>query len=425
MGNTGPSLRLSSPLIVIIGQEPTESHYSGLLMKQTVLNDNSVASKPIKLSIRNFAHLKQVDLTFGDLTVLVGPQGAGKSLALQWFKVAMDGRQIVDALKSAGHPTDRTDVLVDLIFGSGMAPAWREGESEVFLDKKKIIPKNLGRVGSGTEKLFFVPAHRSMLISDGWASPFQKLTSDTPAVARIFSQNLFDRFSGKDAGTLFPVEKRLKREIRRKIDEAVFHGGKVGIEEDSQHAQRLRLVHGAMHLPFMTWTAGQREFTPLMLGLYHLLPSVQVRKRDGTDWVVLEEPEMGLHPQAVTAVMLLVLDLLWRGYRVVLSTHSPHVLTMLWMMRQLKAHHARWQLVCEAFGVKNSPAMRGLAEEAMVKDYRSHLLQFDLEGKVSSVDISELDPSSDDDRISGWGGLTEFSSRFGDAVRKAVNEAEL
>jgi energy-coupling factor transporter ATP-binding protein EcfA2 len=382
-------------------------------------------NNPLKLSIRNFAHLRQVDITFGDLTVLVGPQGAGKSLALQWLKAAMDGRQLVDALKAAGHPTERSDVLIDLIFGSGMAPAWREGETQVSLGKKKISPKNLARIGNGIEQLFFVPAHRSMLISDGWASPFQKLTSDTPAVARIFSQNLFDRFSGKDAGTLFPVEKRLKKEIRKKIDEAIFHGGTVGIEEDAQHAQRLRLVHGAMHLPFMTWTAGQREFTPLMLGLYHLLPSTQQRKRDGTDWVVLEEPEMGLHPQAVTAVMLLVLDLLWRGYRVVLSTHSPHVLTMLWMMRQLQAQQARWQLVCEAFGLSKSPAMRRVAEGAIGKEYRAYLLQFEEDGKVTSVDISELDPCAEDERVAGWGGLTEFSSRFGDAVRKAVNEADL
>ncbi|WP_226129171.1 AAA family ATPase [Burkholderia cepacia] len=377
-------------------------------------------SRPLKLSIRNFAHLSQVDLTLGDLTVLVGPQGAGKSLALQWLKAAMDGRQLVDALKAAGHPTERADVLIDLIFGTGMAPAWKEGRSEIVLNGKKISPKNLARIGDGKERLFFVPAHRSMLISDGWASPFQKLTSDTPAVARIFSQNLFDRFSGKDAGTLFPVEKRLKREIREAIDKAVFHGGKVGIEEDAQHARRLRLVHGKMHLPFMTWTAGQREFTPLMLGLYHLLPSVKLRKRADTNWVILEEPEMGLHPQAVTAVMLLVLELLWRGYRVVLSTHSPHVLTMLWMMRQLKAHNARWQLVCEAFGVTNS--MQNVAKSALSKDYRAHLLQFDASSRVTSLDISELDPGADDDRIAGWGGLTEYSSRFGDVVRKAVNE---
>ena len=133
---------------------------------------------------------------------------------------------------------------------------------------------------------------------------------------------------------------------------------------------------------------------------------------------------MGLHPQAVTAVMLLVLDLLWRGYRVVLSTHSPHVLTMLWMMRQLKEQNARWQLVCDAFDVARAP-MRRVAEEAIGKDFRAYLMQFDDGGKVTSVDISELDPSAEEERIAGWGGLTEFSSRFGDAVRKAVNEAEL
>ena len=393
-------------------------------MKPNATKPATKSMKAIRLTIRNFAHLEQVDLTLGDLTVLVGPQGAGKSLALQWLKVAMDGRQLVDALRAAGHPVDRSDVLIDLIFGSGMAPAWREGETKILLANKTVSLGNLGRVGDGTEQLFFVPAHRSMLISDGWASPFQKLSSDTPAVARMFSQNLFDRFSGKDAGTLFPVDKRLKKEIRKKIDEAVFHGGKVGIEEDRQHAQRLRLTHGAMHLPFMTWTAGQREFTPLLLGLYHLLPSVQQRKRSGTDWVVIEEPEMGLHPQAVTAVMLLVLDLLWRGYRVVLSTHSPHVLTMLWMMRQLKERHARWQLVCEAFGVATSPAMKNVAEAALGKDYRAHLLHFNGADKVSSVDISPLDPGSDDEHVAGWGGLTAYSSRFGDVVRRAVNEEQ-
>lgn len=313
--------------------------------------------------------------------------------------------------------------IVDLIFGTGMAAAWKDSKTEVEFGGKRLSPKSFSRIGDGKERLFFVSAHRSMLISDGWASPFQKLTSDTPAVARIFSQNLFDRFSGKDAGTLFPVEKRLKREIREQIDNAIFHGGKVGIEEDPQHARRLRLVHGGMHLPFMTWTAGQREFTPLLLGLYHLLPSVQSRKRAGTDWVVLEEPEMGLHPQAVTAVLLLVLDLLWRGYRVVLSTHSPHVLTMLWMMRRLQEHGARAQRVCEAFGVTGSPPMLNVADAALKKDYRAYLLHFDNQSKVKSLDISTLDPGAEDERIAGWGGLTEYWSRFGEAVREAVNDS--
>ena len=374
------------------------------------------------LTVENFAHIANVELALGDLTVVVGPQGAGKSLVLQWLKMAMDGRQVVKALKEAGHPTNRPDLLIDLIFGNGMAPSWREGETRIHFGAKQIRRKAIGRLGNGTERLFFIPAHRALLISEGWAAPFQKLNTETPAVARIFSQNLYDRFSGKEAGTLFPAERRLKREIREQVDAAVFHGGRVGIEEDAQHADRLRLVHGEMHLPFMTWTAGQREFTPLLLGLYGLLPSNKLRKHPDVDWVVLEEPEMGLHPQAITAVMLLVLDLLWRGYRVVLSTHSPHVLTMMWMMRQLQEHNARWQLVCEAFGVEASQQMQRVAEAALNKSYRTHMFALDAVGKVTSTDISALDPDSEDERVAGWGGLTRYSSRFGDAVRKAVNE---
>ena len=378
-------------------------------------------SKVDRLTIRNFAQIAEAELTFGDLTVLVGAQGTGKSLALQWLKVAMDGRQIVTALHDAGHPTEKSDVLVDLIFGAGMGQAWQSG-AEVIFNRKKIAPKTFGRIGDGKEKVFFIPAHRSMLISDGWAAPFQKLTSDTPVVARIFSQNLFDRFSARGEGPLFPIDRVLKSEYRDQINKAVFHDGSVAIEEDRQHAKRLRLTHGEMHLPFMTWTAGQREFTPLLLGLYHLLPPRKLIKQPHIEWVVIEEPEMGLHPQAVTVVMLLVLDLLWRGYRVALSTHSPHILTAVWMIRRLSENNAGWQLLCNAFNVAKVQQLQKVAEAALSKDYRVHYLAFDTSGKVHATDISSLDPGADDDRVAGWGGLTEFSSRFGEAVRMAINE---
>jgi hypothetical protein len=58
-----------------------------------------------------------------------------------------------------------------------------------------------------------------------------------------------------------------------------------------------------------------------------------------------------------------------------------------------------------------------------MKDYRVHLLAFDGDGKVRAQDISGLDPSADNESEAGWGGLTGFSSRFGEAVRAAVNES--
>ena len=377
-----------------------------------------------RLTVENFAQIAKAAITLGDLTLLVGAQGTGKSLMLQWFKATLDGQEIVDALEAAGHTTKKPRVLIDLIFGAGMGEAWEQGTSAITYNGRRVSPGRLRKRGKPTGQVFFVPAHRAMLISDGWASPFQKLTSDTPVVARLFSQNLHDRFSQRGDGPLFPLERTLKAEYRREIEQAVFHGGTVGIEEDRQHAKRLRLTHGKTHLPFMTWTAGQREFTPLLLGMYRLLPPRKLLKDPDIDWVVIEEPEMGLHPQAVTVVMLLVLDLLWRGYRVVLSTHSPHVLTTVWMMRQLQEHKASWRLVCDAFGVAPSQQMQRVAEAALKKSYQTHLLAYERDGKVHSTDISTLDAGAEDERVSGWGGLTGFSSRFGEVVRKAVNESE-
>lgn len=373
------------------------------------------------LRIKDFAHIAEASIELGDLTVLVGAQGTGKSLALQWLKTAIDGRQIVGALRDAGQDVSKADALVDLIFGVGMGEAWTD-DTVVSLDNKQVRPRTIGKLGTGTERVFFIPAHRAMLISDGWAAPFQKLTAETPVVARLFSQNLFDRFNARDGDELFPLDRVLKREYRDLIDDAVFHGGKVGLEQDKQHARRLKLSHGTSHLPFMTWTAGQREFTPLLLGLYHLLPPRKILRQPDIDWVVIEEPEMGLHPQAVGVFMLLVLDLLWRGYRVVMSTHSPLVLTVVWMLRRLRESKARWQLVCDAFGVGNRGPLKKVAQAALKKKLCAHVLYF-VHGKVYSKDISSLDPGAEDDDVSGWGGLTAFSSRFGDAVRRAANEA--
>lgn len=375
-----------------------------------------------RLTIRNFAQIDEVDLAFGDLTVLVGAQGTGKSLALQWLKVAMDGKQIADALTAAGQPP-KTEHLIDLIFGVGMSSAWRDS-SEISFDGRKIKLQSIGKIGKGEEKVFFIPAHRAMLISDGWAAPFQKLASDTPVVARIFSENLFRLFTSRDSEKLFPLARVLKKEYRELIDDAVFHGGTVGLEQDQQHSKRLKLRHGDAQLPFMTWTAGQREFTPLLLGLYHLLPPRKQKKQADIDWVIIEEPEMGLHPQALTVFLLLVLDLVWRGYRVVLSTHSPHVLTAMWMLRRLQELKAKPQRLCEAFHVKATKELQDVAASALKADYRVHLLEFADDGKVRSKDISSLDPGSEDDDIAGWGGLAGFSERFSDAVRRAANEAE-
>lgn len=381
-----------------------------------------------RLVIHDFAQISDVDIRFRDLTVLVGAQGTGKSLLLQWLKASIDGKHIVQTLRDAGQEVS-SKTVIDLIFGVGMRAAWRT-TTAISFDGKPVTPAGIERRGNGVEKLFFIPAHRSMLISDGWAMPFQKLGPETPVVARLFSQNLFQRFNTREGSNLFPLNRLLKKVYRQLVDDAVFHGGTVGVEQNEQLARRLRLrFKGEQEtsLPFMTWTAGQREFTPLLLGLYHLLPPRTKKKDDNVDWVVIEEPEMGLHPQAVTVVMLLVLDLLWRGYRVVLSTHSPIVVTAVWALQRLARYKASYQLVCDAFSVPREyrTSLSRVAETALGKEFATYALQYHDDGRTIATDISKLDPDDDDDAVSGWGGLAGFSSRFGDAVRTAANAASV
>jgi hypothetical protein len=386
------------------------------------------------LEVRNFAQIEHAKIEFGDLTILVGAQATGKSLILQWLKMAIDSEEVLLALREAGHDLTREQDLVDLVFGEGMSSAWSHDRTTITFNRTPIrtsawISKAKSKsLSPGTQRtrLFYIPAHRALLLAEGWPAPFLKLNADTPVVARLFSQNLYQRFSGRKASDLFPVERILKNEYREVIDQAVFHGGRVQLDKEGlRYRLRLAYAHDGVQLPFMAWTSGQREFTPLLLGLYHLLPARQITKNPEIEWVVIEEPEMGLHPQAIVVVMLLVLDLLWRGYRVVLSTHSPVVLDVVWAIQKLAQFHASTERLAQAFQVKNTQSVQNVLRESLKKTYRVYFLGFDQNShRIVSQDISQLDPESDSAQEAEWGGLTGFSSRFGEAVRAAVNELE-
>jgi len=45
---------------------------------------------------------------------------------------------------------------------------------------------------------------------------------------------------------------------------------------------------------------------------------------------------MGLHPQAIATFGLLLLELMQRDYRVIVSTHSPVLLDLAWAIRELR-----------------------------------------------------------------------------------------
>ena len=271
--------------------------------------------------------------------------------------------------------------------------------------------------------MFYIPAHRTLAIAEGWPRSFTQYQPDTPYVARRFSEELLTSLNqglvGK--GKIFPHDRRLKDAFRRLIDEAVFHGATLKLDVSGMRKQFVLEYEQTATLPFMTWTAGQREFTPLLLGLYHLLPPGGAPpKRQNVQWAIIEEPEMGLHPKAIVAVMAVVLDLLARGYKVALSTHSPTVLEVIWGMSRLKTLSDGPARLCKMMGLPDrDQSVLRTASEALKRSHSVVHVQHGSHGRVVSKDISHLDPASADQREWEWGGLIGFSAKVNDVVASA------
>lgn len=380
------------------------------------------------LKIENLGQIKDASLSFGDLTVFVGPQATGKSIALQLLKLMLDAGEVQAEMGKYGLDWGHNlPDFLDIYFGEGMRSIWREGSTSIEWEGKPVdLPQMARRKRPNKEEtLFFIPAQRVLTLRDGWPRPFTDYTPGDPFAVREFSEKLrvlVEQEFGA-SGDLFPQERRLKKEFRDLLQRHVFSN--FHLKVDKFRSQK-RLVLGPEQtkessLPYMVWSAGQREFVPLLLGFYWLMPPTKVSTRDDIRWVVLEELEMGLHPRAIAVVLLLVLELVARGYRVCLSTHSPQVLDAVWALRQLKAYGAEAHTILELFEAENTQSMRKLADAAMSKVLK--VFYFDREtGRTR--DISELDPSAEEEGESGWGGLSEFSGRVNRAVASSASNAQ-
>lgn len=380
----------------------------------------------MKLQIENFGPIRIADVTLGDLNISVGPQASGKSLFWQLLKLLLDAPTVRDEFRRFNIDWGK-DIkgFLSLYFGEGLEHV--VGDNTVIkLDGKprpldKLFDRKRQRNGD-VEDMFYVPAQRVMALRDGLTRTFLDFRAGDPYVVRDFSDKLHRLVQSEFARAekLFPRANRLNKYLRKLIDEALFRSFSLELSRESSFQKKLVLKRDAVQLPFMAWSAGQREFSPLLLGLYWLMPAGKISRRDNLSWVVIEEPEMGLHPKAISAFMVLVLELLRRGYRVCLSTHSPHVLDVVWALQTLKSHGGTDKDVLSLLGLPSDKVTKALASSALDK---SITVQYFKPG-VGPVDISSLDPGSAESDVAGWGGLTEFTANVGDVVAEVVARSE-
>lgn len=376
-----------------------------------------------KFIIENFGLIKNVSINFGDLTLLVGPQASGKSIALETLKLAIDRDHIINTLDRynyiIGHNTDK---ILNVYFGEGMSDIWKDN-TRIEYDGIPFLKKNLPKKADETdETLFYIPAQRIFSISDGRPKNFMEFDSSSPYILRSFSETLrlFMQNGMGQADVLFPIKNRLKGFLRRSFDDSIFHNAKI-ITEERAGQKKMILNVDDLSIPFMSWSAGQKEFMPLLLAFYCLSgPPSKVIKKEKYRYVVIEEPEMGLHPKAIISVILQILELIQTGgYKVIVSSHSPVFLEFAWGFNLLRSKPQQYEALYELFDIPEISPVKEMLAGLFDKSIRTYY--FDREsknGKVVSHDISSLDVTDANSIVSNWGGLSEFSSKVSEVVSK-------
>jgi predicted ATP-binding protein involved in virulence len=382
------------------------------------------------LKIKHLGPITEADVSFGDLTFLVGPQASGKSILLQLIKLLLDKNHIRRTLEQYGFIWGNQEKeILNRYFGEGMSDIWNDKTDIVFNHKSYalsyLLPKRRESIKEAVETLFYVPAQRVICLQNGWPRFFTEYEDSVPYVLRHFSETLrqlLERGLSKKNDTIFPQVQRLKEPLRDSFNESIFHDGKIIIDKTGK--KRFKLDFGKSSIPFMAWSAGQKEFMPLLLSFYWLCPSSRASKKESIDYVIIEEPEMGLHPQAIKSVLLQVMDLMSRGYKVIISTHSPVLLEFAWAFNYIQTHHVSFKSLAELFDLKNiPPSLKEMLTSVLTKTIKTYYFDREIDAVIIK-DISSLDAGSSDEAISQWGGLSSFSSKASEVILKVTSDEE-
>ena len=391
------------------------------------------------IKVTNLGQIKEADINFGDLTLFVGPQATGKSILLQSIKLMLDSPKILGDLEHNGYDiySDISNIF-EIYFGEGMRNI-RTAKTQIWMDEQLIdfeerlnVKKNFKKIYYSpyaiNETVFFVPAQRVTTIVNGWPRPFSDFDLGDSYVVREFSENLRSIIQNefldihKDS-SIFPNSGNMYKKVYQEIEKSIFHGASVWLKIVVMRKQ-FYLEVGENSLPITLWSAGQREFIPLLFS-FDWLKSIKERVSSeliATKWIVIEEPEMGLHPQAILSVILMCLDLIHSGYRLIISTHSPVLLEAVWAIRFVQRENSDVKYLYQLFNLESSELMTELFENILKnKTFSTYYFDQQKDG-VYVKDISSLDPGDLDSAIADWGGLTSFSSRASEVVSQAVQE---
>lgn len=336
----------------------------------------------MRLKVKSFSCLQDVDVEFKDVTILIGEQGSGKSVLykLAYYFVDKVADIPFEFLKE-NRKFQINDFLIKDFKTWFPFSAWGAGDFEIEFQLDKMVIKLLRQqnsieveVSDNLLKLiqFIDDVAKGVLknyTSDGLAAgenPQTQVISILNFMGKVFDENIYKRFldegisiqqvyipAGRSLFTslskavsvltknesLDEITRAFARVYMSSLDRIKQHGveannqeifrdifkGNLAINGDTEF---IETVDGR-HIPLNVLSSGQQEAFPLMAFLCSREPRDDI---PNAGMMYLEEPEAHLFPEAQGKLLKILLAARndKRGFsQIFISTHSPYILSQL------------------------------------------------------------------------------------------------
>lgn len=363
------------------------------------------------LSVKNLGPIKNCEVEFGDLTFIVGPQASGKTMFLETLYLALEKEYIEHTLLQNSYNFKNWDEFVRLYFGNHKTKIWSKNTDCTFNKENIKVPIGKNVILSNQKESAYIPAQRSITVSDGRCKNFNEYEQETPFVIKEFSEDL-RRF----------IKDNNKIEQLKDFDN-IYHKGEIYITKERMGQSKIRMKVADADIPFSSWSMGQKEFTPLQICFNSL--------KDRVSYIIIEEPELGLHPKAIQDFLKFTLkncnfeipinyDIFWsekKKNKLIISTHSDTIIQFVWALSNIAHISDKDKYINAVMKMLNADSEDVDLQKNLkyLFNHRNNIKTYFFNDGISK-DISSLDAWSDDPDIVDWGGLTTFASTVGDIV---------
>lgn len=314
------------------------------------------------LEIRNLGPIKELRIEPKPLTLFIGEQASGKSLAAQVLYFFRELRSLLGR-NFTPSTTDKK--------------GWREAEIRTLLDQFRGAPFHCfanggssmqyvrdGRdpwiitLSSDDEEIVLSPALRADM--DKWAeqwsadsaslgetresrhifipterSVFTRLAEDEPSVLYAPYQTMFLRqfatvlerakktYSSSHGGLAYVFTPVFGKHVNYILNrQRVALGGEVHLSGEEPRRWQWKIEDAAKYIPIKATSSGQMEAWPFfVIAVSHGALNVESHQV----YFYFEEPEAHLHPQAQVEVVKVIAYLVNLGHHFVVTTHSPYI----------------------------------------------------------------------------------------------------